>query len=184
METLLENIKGYRLGNKEMGGKVLEQMHPLVEKYARKIHFMEYEDARQEMYLAVLKALGVIDIAMGEGQCVNYIAACVENRYRRLCKNYLEKNQEIGKGISEETGIYYENSFYEDILFWQTWTQYREKIKNSNKKEIMDLYVINEQNVREISEKIGLSRQYVNRVVKEEGVLFLHYLRKSKEEGK
>ena len=62
MEELCDKIKKYKQGDIKALEEILIQMTPLVKNYAAKIHFMEYEDAMQELYIALLKCIPKLSV--------------------------------------------------------------------------------------------------------------------------
>lgn len=74
-------------------------MSPLIKKYAGKIHFMEYTDAMQELYLALLESLDYLNEAYSQAQCLKYMEVCVINRYHSLCRRALSAPEQ--KSIEE-----------------------------------------------------------------------------------
>ena len=57
MEPITHLITRYKEGDPNAEKELIAQMSPLIKKYAGKIHFMEYTDAMQELYLALLESL-------------------------------------------------------------------------------------------------------------------------------
>ena len=85
MKSLLQLIHDYQDGEPNSSEAILKRMEPLIRSYSSRIHCMEYEDASQELYLALLKSLPYLNPNFSEGECVTYMKTAVENRYRSLC---------------------------------------------------------------------------------------------------
>lgn len=177
METIIESLYEYKSGNRNAGYKILKKMEPLIKKYAKQIHFMEYEDAQQELYMAVIKGINRIEITLSEGECVKYIESCVVNCYKRLCKSYFSKVKEEEIIVKKISSAQSDDVLYEDILFNEVWRKYSENMNDKTKKRIMDLHISEGKKGTEIAEELGISRQYVNRIVKDENMRFYHYLK-------
>lgn len=86
MEELCDKIKKYKQGDIKALEEILIQMIPLVKNYAAKIHFMEYEDAMQELYIALLKCIPKLSSDKTIAESIRYMEVSVKNAYRRLCK--------------------------------------------------------------------------------------------------
>ena len=54
---------------------------------------MEYDDAMQELYIALLETLPYLNPTKTEAECLNYIKTTVHNRYRFLCRGCLSVPQ-------------------------------------------------------------------------------------------
>ena len=89
MEELRDKIERYKQGEDKALEEILIQMTPLVKSYAAKIHFMEYEDAMQELYIALLKCIPKLSSDKTTAESIRYMEVSVKNEYRRLCKKYL-----------------------------------------------------------------------------------------------
>lgn len=64
MEPITHLITRYKEGDPNAEKELIAQMSPLIKKYAGKIHFMEYTDAMQELYLALLESLDYLNEAI------------------------------------------------------------------------------------------------------------------------
>lgn len=89
MEPITHLITRYKEGDPNAEKELIAQMSPLIKKYAGKIHFMEYTDAMQELYLALLESLDYLNEAYSQAQCLKYMEVCVINRYHSLCRRAL-----------------------------------------------------------------------------------------------
>lgn len=170
METIQKKILDYQNGDENAGLQVIQQMTPLLENYAFKIHFLPHEDAIQEMYLALLNALHSINITQTEAQCIAYITTTIKNHYSRLCIKHLPYNASISlydSGtlfdlIEKNSNV---NSSENQILAELTIYDFIQGQKNQNIKSILILSALH-YNTREIADHLHLSRQYVNRTKK------------------
>lgn len=144
---------------------IIERMQPLINKYARSSYFCEYEDMKQELVLAIIESVKRIEKYNDEGKVIKYITNGIRNRflelYRKYNKNKLESYCDIQ---SVECNLsFYEK--YSDIEF------YVDMIWISNlptvKRKIAEYILFNEATDTEISKRLHISRQYVNRCKKE-----------------
>ena len=72
--------------------KSLQKNDTSSEKYL-KLYCMEYDDAMQELYIALLETLPYLNPTKTEAECLNYIKTTVHNRYRFLCRGCLSVPQ-------------------------------------------------------------------------------------------
>ena len=143
--------------------KILTKMQPLVKKYIRKLYYMEKDDAAQELNLALIEAVHHIQKYENEAMCLTYLQKSVINKYFFLCK--LNKTKHIYSEFSEISDDipYYQN--FEDI---ELYNDMNELLKNKNEKQnkIIKYVLLDNLSDSEISLKMGISRQYVNRIKK------------------
>ncbi|MDO4338241.1 MAG: sigma-70 family RNA polymerase sigma factor [Eubacteriales bacterium] len=162
METILSLIEKYQSGSAEASAQILEQMTPLVKKYAAQIHCMEYEDALQELYIALLESLPYLNTNRKEGKCVNYMKATVVNRYYALCKQHLSvptiEDLEASSSTLQAPPAF-DETYYDVVSYINT-------LPNDSIKKILCMYFYEDKSDTEIAEKLQVSRQYVNRVKK------------------
>lgn len=170
MKSLLQLIHDYQDGEPNSSEAILKRMEPLIRSYSSRIHCMEYEDASQELYLALLKSLPYLNPNFSEGECVTYMKTAVENRYRSLCHYYL--SQPPRENISDYTDTLKSPDCFDD-----TYTDVSAYI-HSYPKESMDykilfLYFYQNKTDSEIARILSVSRQYINRRKKK---LLLQYV--------
>lgn len=143
--------------------QIIEILNPLISAYTKKLFFMENEDARQEIIIAIIEAVKRIDKCENDGRCLTYIHNAVKFRFAHLCKKNL-KNQEI---LDLNGEILNNMSYWED--YSEVEIKYEIELKEENmtqtQKQILK-YCLMGYTDREIAEKLGLSRQYVNRIKK------------------
>ena len=93
METIISLIQKQRAGDVQAAQEICRRMSPLLKKYAARLYCMEYDDAMQELYIALLETFPYLDPAKTEAECLNYIQTTVHNRYRFLCRGCLSVPQ-------------------------------------------------------------------------------------------
>ena len=168
MEQLLkELIEKYKAGDKMAMSMIISKMTPIINKYARKLFKMEFEDMRQEMIIAVIESVMKIKKYDSEYECLRYITNGVHYRYMELIRKSitLEYCEEITD--YEKLGQFSDPHFstYSDIEFFCD-LEKKCDISSNMKKKIYD-YVINcNYNDNEIARDLKVSRQYVNRCKK------------------
>lgn len=167
-------IKEYKEGNKERLVSIIEIMNPLVNKYARYLFNLEFEDMKQELIIAIIEAVNKIGVFENEFQCLSYLKRGVINRYYELCK--ISKKREGGEELCDkeimDSLIVTNNNFYDNIEF--ELDMIRElNIQNSLQRKIAYYVLVEEISDIQISEKLKVSRQYVNRSKK---VIFANLL--------
>ena len=79
--------------NSEAMLKLIITMTPLIRKYSKKLFFMEYEDAEQEMVLALIKAVKKISKCETDGQCINYLQNAIKYHFSNLCKKNMQRKK-------------------------------------------------------------------------------------------
>lgn len=163
MKTLIELIRDHQNGSEEACAEIMERMTPLAKKYAAKIHCLEYDDALQELYLALLESLRYLDGSAPEGKCVKYMEAAVIHRYYALCKYYLsmpDTETIENNDPSLPASPVYDDSALDIEAYIHTLPE------SGYKREIFSLYFYLDWSDKEIANHLGISRQYVNRIKK------------------
>lgn len=157
--TLVEESKN----NSKSMSELLIKLRPLIKAYAKKLFFMETEDAEQEISLAIIEAVKSIPNCVSDGECMTYINNSVKFKHAYLCKKNIRREQyEDPYEIDFEEEIYLEK--YEDI---DTFIDFKERISRlSDTQKLIFEYLILGYSDREVAEKAGLSRQYINRIKK------------------
>ena len=86
--SIKESIKKYKEGNdrERMLSEIISKMTPIINKYARRLYYLEYEDMKQELLIAIIEAVMRIETYDKEGQCINYLVSAVKMRYWELCR--------------------------------------------------------------------------------------------------
>ena len=159
MESILSLIQKFKSGDPNASTQILERMTPLVRKYASKIYCMEYEDALQELYIALLKSLPYLNPSEPVGKCLGYMVSSVVNCYKALCKQNLSRMKTVDIDTyytALEAPSVIDESYYDIVSFINALPP------KSLKQEILSLYFYEDMTDTEIAEKLKVSRQYVN----------------------
>lgn len=144
--------------------KILIKMQPLVKKYTKKLYFMERDDAAQELNISLIESVHHIKKYDNEAMCLTYIKNTVINKYYYLCKQHIKFTQIKDEFAEIPYNIPYNEKFNNIELFVDI--QNLMKDRNKNQKRIIKYLVFDELSDSEISSKMKLSRQYVNRIKK------------------
>ena len=70
METIISLIQKQRAGDVQAAQEICRRMSPLLKKYAARLYCMEYDDAMQELYIALLETFPYLDPAKTEAECL------------------------------------------------------------------------------------------------------------------
>lgn len=164
MESILSLIIKSQSHLPGADAQLLQQMTPLVLKYSYKLHFMEREDAVQELYLALLEALPYLNPANGEGKCLSYMKTTIIHRYCALCKTYLSRppSENLDSySFSLEALPVIDDSYYDVVSYINSFAPECLKFK------ILSKCFFEDKTAKEISQELQISRQYVNRIKKQ-----------------
>jgi RNA polymerase sigma factor (sigma-70 family) len=162
-ELLKEQIKKAKESNdKDALLEIIKRMNPLIKKYIRKLYFMDKEDAAQELILSLIEAIYYIKDYNNEAMCITYLKKSIINKYNYLCKKNIREDQFIDyyNDLSEE--ITYGNEV-DEVVFNAFLDELLQKT-NIHQKQILTYILKDGLSDIEVSSKMGISRQYVNRV--------------------
>ncbi len=161
MNSISNLIHEYQSGNPNASMEILKRMSPLLKKYASKLHCLEYEDALQEMNLAMLEALNYLKPDWTEEKYLFYLKNVIHHRYCALCKSALSRPQ------TEDIFLYsatlaapptIDDGYYAILAYIDSLPV------ESTGKKILSMYFLNDNSDTEIAKTLHVSRQYVNRV--------------------
>lgn len=164
METIISLIQKQRAGDVQAAQEICRRMSPLLKKYAARLYCMEYDDAMQELYIALLETFPYLDPAKTEAECLNYIQTTVHNRYRFLCRGCLSVPQSESIEDSIDTisaPSPFDESYYDICNYIKTLPE------KGMRRQIMSLFFFQYKTDSEIAEILHVSRQYVNRIKKQ-----------------
>ena len=164
METIISLIQKQRAGDVQAAQEICRRMSPLLKKYAARLYCMEYDDAMQELYIALLETFPYLDPAKTEAECLNYIQTTVHNRYRFLCRCCLScpQSESIEDSIDTLSAPSpFDESYYDICNYIKTLPE------KGMRRQIMSLFFFQYKTDSEIAEILHVSRQYVNRIKKQ-----------------
>lgn len=154
----IKDIKIYNDKNAIM--EIVGRMKPIINKYSNKLYFMEKQDAIQEFNMSIIEAIYKIRVYDNEAMCIKYIQNTIINKYNYLCKKNINSLVDFSDDIES---ISFDEKYY-NIEFIMDF-----KLFLSNKSETykkIAAYLVENLSDTEISNKMNLSRQYINRMRK------------------
>ena len=166
--TISSLVRGYLdTGNEDYFEQLQKRFAPLIKAYARKLYYLEYEDSLQELNIALYEAISKMPSLNNEYACISYIKKSVVNKFTKLYHASV-KNQAIqAKCISLEDfdGRDYLHDYEVDNCISLLDLERILKNKQPSEQELLRM-LISGYNDKEIAEKLGYTRQYVNRIKK------------------
>ena len=156
-------VEKAKKSDEEAMNMLMERLDPLLNKYVRKLFFMEREDAYQELVISLLEAVRKIPQCSDDAGCINYMQRAVEHKYCYLCKQNIRK--ENGDKMVEQDLS--DCSIARDAAEEIVEREFIKALLNSLSKreyEIMSLLIGYELSDADIAKKLGVSRQYVGKV--------------------
>lgn len=155
-----------RFKNGDMGAAVetiFLKMRPLIYKLARRIHFMEEDDAVQELSLMLVRLISKLDENRSEGECVNFISESLEKHFFKLCSKYGANNDSRKDIDLSQLEISTYNLELNSLIFEVDFSNYLRKI-NPKHAEILKLSILEGISDQEIGRRLNYTRQYVHRI--------------------
>lgn len=161
-EKIAELVEGAKT-DQQLLYDLIEMFQPLINSYCNKLFFLERDDAKQELYLAIVESVKSIPHCETNGQCIAYITNAVRFKYCFLCKKNIAKEKILDSYAEIEEKIYIENFKSVEIQYDinRVISQLPEK-----QKRILQ-YVLEGYSDTQIAEIMGMSRQYINRIRKQ-----------------
>lgn len=164
MEKISLLIQGYlNTNDNEIMMKIINRFHPLLQKYARKLYYIEFDDAIQELTMALIIAVQKIHNTENEYACITYISQSVIHAFTKLYRQS-QKNAEIQSSNyplnPSLTGAY-------DYLFdlCEEYVDICTLLSSlSIKKQKIFKLILKGYTDQEIAALLGCSKQYINRV--------------------
>lgn len=146
---------------------IVDRFMPLIIKNAKQLSYMEFDDVKQELIIAVILAVEKIETYECEGKCVNFIAIAIRNRYLELYRDAkkIKEHQISMDELYHENDNCHQNSFEEVELLIDV--KRKQKEWGILKYKIILGVLLLHMSDKEIAEKLNVSRQYVNRCKKE-----------------
>ncbi len=144
--------------------KILIKMQPLVKKYSRKLYFMEYEDASQELNISLIESVYHLKFYKNDAMCLAYLQRGVINKYNYLCKEHIKLSKMENELLELSDEIPYMEDFQRSEISVDLYELL--KSKSERQKLIAKCIFVDENSDKEIALKLGVSRQYINRVKK------------------
>ncbi|GMQ59589.1 hypothetical protein AN1V17_39860 [Vallitalea sediminicola] len=157
-KNLQSTIKDIKNNNKYAMELLLDTFSPLLKKYAYKLN---YEDAIYELSIFLIETVINFPSRIIEDKfAVSYICKCMYHQYLKLSI----KNDKIRKEIPTEDNILYSYLSYDSKIENKIILEYAiEKALSSKEKQIISLKYNSGYSDSVIAEKLGISRQTVNK---------------------
>lgn len=163
---LIELIEQYKKGEVNAFIEIQNKMNPLIIKYARILHFNDFEDMVSELVLTLLECINDIKFYSSEYEVLHYIKRAIINRFHELYRSSMKSLDEILLSANfddnESLLTNYSNEF-SNIIFKTDMLAFISKIKK-NKKNIAYSILIEGLSDIEIGKKYNVTRQYVHRL--------------------
>ena len=174
-ENLLQIIRLAKTGDKNTKEAIYFKMEPLLKKTAGKLYDYEYEDAFQELAVALLEGIEKIRFIVNEGQCIKYFVKIIKNKAYKM---YVARSKEKELICDEEMDFSrVEDSMSEmEICIAKLFVDEMCKGRSEKQREIVRMSIFDGYSDSEIAKKMNISRQYVSqckkKIVKEYGRCF------------
>lgn len=162
MGEIMDAVIKIKEGEKDKFLVIIRRLKPLISKYTKKLYKDEREDTESEFILALWEAIIQLKYVDNDARLMVYLNRCIYIKflelYRSSCKIH---NNEVGTEIDVE-GSFIEDK-YEEILQGE---DIKSILKKFSGKKLIILKSILFGNLTDmqISQKYGVSRQYVNRI--------------------
>ena len=164
MEVLKDMVKRAKGGNEESMIELIEKFSPLIRKYSRKLN---YDDAEADITIFLIETIKKIpifnNINLNKDECiVGYINTSIKNRYISLSKKYISivsKEIELNVNIFLHCTLQDEQESIDNHIFV---TFLLDKLPHYQKQIIENIFIDNIP-VTDLSKRLHISRQSVNR---------------------
>lgn len=166
--TITSLIRGYLdTGNEDYFEKLLQRFSPLINAYARKLYYLEYEDILQELSIALYEAVRKITVTDDEYACISYIKKSVVNKFTKLYHESVEIQRIQANSVSLEStdNRDYRHDYETDNCISKVDLENTLKDKAPIERKILYL-LMRGYSDQEIAVELGYTRQYVNRLKK------------------
>lgn len=166
--TISALVKKYlNTRNEKYFEELLERFSPLINAYARKLYYLEYEDSLQELRLALYEAVRKIPSADDEHGCISYIHKSIVNRFTKLYHESVEiQNKQVNSIPLDDFDCHGHLHNYEtDNCISKVDLENALQSKLPIERQILSM-LIRGYSDKEIAGYLGFTRQYINRIKK------------------
>ncbi|MDO4276677.1 MAG: helix-turn-helix domain-containing protein [Eubacteriales bacterium] len=166
MGEIQEAVKRLKNGDEKAVESIYLKMCPLIYKLARNTHFMEQDDAVQELSLKLIQLISKLDEERSEGESVVFIWKSLTKHLSKLAYKYgpnSDNKINIDK-VQLETSTC--NCELDSLIFKVDFSNYLKHVRKTNPKyaEILKLSIFEGISDQEIGRKLNFTRQYVHRI--------------------
>lgn len=143
---------------------IQEKMKPLIDKYCRIMYKDDPEDVRSELTLALWEAMNRISTYDNDAQIITYLKNALTNKFHELYRNSRKHND--NETLLSDDYFFMENAVTNDYKNTITDIDIHNFINQftGQKRKVFIYIIIYELSDSEISEIMGISRQYINRM--------------------
>ena len=134
-------------GNEKYFEQLLERFSPLLKAYARKLYYLDYEDSLQELSISLFEAISKMKTIDNEYACISYIKKSIIHKFTKLYHLSVDTQQ---------------NQYETEHCISHTDLINSLKTKTPMERNIIFL-IMQGYSDEEIGEKLGYTRQYINR---------------------
>ena len=161
VNAAIRDCKSGKNRDENMNG-LIQKFQPIIHKYARKLYSLEYEDAVQELIIALIKAVDTIEEYENEGRSINYLIKGIMLRFYELQR----------KSIVEYECRAHSEQIDENVLLDQedsyAWVETKVELERFKEKSSFIEQCVIEGMIlgmsdAELAEVLHVSRQYINR---------------------
>ncbi|MDD4370938.1 MAG: sigma-70 family RNA polymerase sigma factor [Anaerostipes sp.] len=162
INKLIEKIQ---VGDKEAANQLMIAMEPLIKKYSAKVYSMEFDDAYQELSIALMESIKYIRDTSNENACLSYLKKTIIHKKIALYKKYKCIVEEEVAWDNDKISNLSTISYISDVVFSLDFTSFLEALPQKERL-ILELIYYKGFGDAEIAKEIGASRQYINRIKK------------------
>lgn len=143
---------------------IQEKMKPLMDKYCRIMYKDDVEDIRSELTLALWEAINKISSYDNDAQVITYLKNALINKFHELYRNSRKQND--NETLLSDDYLFNVNGITNDYKNTITDIDIHSFINQftGQKRKVFIYIIIYELSDSEISEIMGISRQYINRM--------------------
>ncbi|MCY6355391.1 RNA polymerase sigma factor [Clostridium sp. ZS2-4] len=157
--SLYEIIENIQNGDTEKILDIINKFKPLIKKFSRKLI---YEEAETDLTISFIEMIQTMNLnnftSENEGKIINYINSVIRNKHIDLFRKYvLRRTEEVELNL--DILIDYTNNSIEDSILIEDLLNRLPKIQKTVLKEKF----IKDHSDIEISQKLNISRQAVNK---------------------
>lgn len=146
--------------------KLLEKFKPLLNYYARKLFYLDYEDSFQELSIALFDAVINAHDTDNEYACISYIEKSIINKFTKLYHKSKDAQQKLASYTTFDPNSNLDDSvFHIDNCISKIDLEQLLRSKTPLERKILSLIIMGYSD-KEIASIIGYTPQYINRLKK------------------
>lgn len=154
-------------GNETFFEQLLEQFSPLLNAYARKLYYLDYEDSLQELSISLYEAVSKMKNTDNEYACISYIKKSIVHKFTKLYRLSVEtqQNQVNCFSLDCNSNIILSQEYETENCISHADLINKLKVKTPTERNIIFL-IMQGYSDEEIGDILGYTRQYINRIKK------------------